>query len=146
MQNKKTDIIKNRRHLSNNPFSVPDGYFKNLPSRIMSKIDSEKDNLSLIRTHWYAFRSQIALAASIIGFALLSYFVVKMIIPQQSLETEYVDIALLEKMNVIPDDAYILDLLTVNDIGLSGQDIWMNEAVEYLSDSDIEIDLLLEQD
>jgi hypothetical protein len=146
MQDKKTDIIKDRRHLSNNPFSVPDGYFENLSSRIMHKIASEADHPTRISLHWYAFRSQIALAASIIGFALLSYFVVKMIIPQQSLEAEYFDIALLEKMNVIPDDAYIMDLLTAGDIGLSGQDIWMNEAVEYLSGSDIEIDLLLEQD
>ncbi|MBN2698169.1 MAG: hypothetical protein JXR52_05035 [Bacteroidales bacterium] len=116
-----------------------------MPERILSKIESEKNQTPRSRDLRFSIRSQIALAASLIGFAFFSYVVVRTLVPQQTEENGYFDIAILDEMNAIPDDAYIMDLLPAGEEGLSETDIWINAAVEYLANSDVEIDLLLEQ-
>jgi len=145
MKHQKTGILSGDKKLKENPFSVPEGYFENLSPRIMSRIESEKNNPAHRRSHWFTLRSQIALAASIIGFALISYVAIKMILPGETNNTGYLDVALLDEMNVIPEDAYIIDLMPIEDGELSEEDIWINEAVDYLASSDIEMDLFIEQ-
>jgi hypothetical protein len=94
-----------------------------------------------IQNRWHAWRSQLALAASIAGFALISYTAIKLILPKQSMPNEYIDLSLLEEMDAIPEDSYLIDLYTLEEESSSDEE-WINEAEAYLANSDIEFDLI----
>ncbi|MDR0415603.1 MAG: hypothetical protein LBH84_09380 [Prevotellaceae bacterium] len=51
------------------PFTVPDGYFENLPERLMQRCDEHEAARGQRRSLWSGIRSQLAFAA---GFALLA--------------------------------------------------------------------------
>ena len=144
MKDKKRYQLENDQHLRENPFSVPKGYFENLSSRIMEGVKEDGHKPEPKRLQWYTLRSQIALAASIIGFAILSYALISNILSRRSIGSEFVDITLLEEMNIIPEDAYLIDLFTMEEeANAEEEDLWESEAIEYLANNDIEIDLLL---
>ena len=144
MKSKKADILKNEERLKENPFLVPDGYFTGFSSRIQSRIATGKATPVKARNLRYSFRSQIALAASVIGFAILSFATVKLILSKPTQNAEYIDIALLEEMDVIFDETMLIDVYPLEDTEYNEEDAWVNEAVEYLASNDIEIDLFLE--
>lgn len=77
------------------PFTVPEGYFDNLPLRVQERIaagDSQKEK----NERWISLRSQLAFAAGFAFMALLSYFGYYMARPlmadKKAVKTDYVEI------------------------------------------------------
>ena len=58
------------------PFSVPEGYFDSLPSRIQQRIQAEIQHESVNEKEGWAltFRSQLAFAAGFAFMAVIAYF------------------------------------------------------------------------
>ena len=144
MKDKKIEILNKEDRLGENPFSVPEGYFGTLSSRIQNRIESEKKDPKRVRSLRYSFRSQIALAASLIGFAILSYAAVKLILSQPTAQADYIDFALLEDMSIDFDESLLMDAYYLDNSDYTEEDLWAVEAVEYLASNDLEIDLLYE--
>jgi hypothetical protein len=67
--NKLSDIGKDQ------PFRVPEGYFRNLPERIMERCEKQEQKRSFIQV----LKPALSLAAMFIGVALLAYFAISVI-------------------------------------------------------------------
>lgn len=82
------------------PFSVPNGYFDNLASRIQDRIQSEKteQEIAPVKGGWaFTLRSQLAFAAGFAFMAILAYFGYYMARPlsqkhKSPIGTDYVEI------------------------------------------------------
>jgi len=75
-----TKIIE-RAELRNNPFGVPDGYFKLLPQQVKQGVPQGKLRLPFEMT---GVRYQLAYAASIILFLGLGYGLIQLVTPDRS--------------------------------------------------------------
>ncbi|HKL08004.1 MAG TPA: hypothetical protein VJ896_04465 [Bacteroidales bacterium] len=64
--------LKNLKIENKNPFSVPEGYFENFPSRIQEKIVSETRETNRIKQLFHVIKPQLALGFMIVGFALIA--------------------------------------------------------------------------
>jgi hypothetical protein len=87
MENKSTN--SNIENLNKqNPFTVPDGYFEQFSSKLMSRID-EAENPPRRSVVWMRYlRPAVGLAASFPLIALLMYVPAKIIAPQFGNKTE----------------------------------------------------------
>lgn len=82
------------------PFSVPEGYFENLASRIQDRIQPSETEfeLSPVKEGWvFSLRSQLAFAAGFAFMAVLAYFGYYMASPltqkhKSRIGTDYVEI------------------------------------------------------
>ena len=88
-------------------------------------------------------RFRIAVAAAIIGVALISYSVIRFTLNGGNL-SDYPDIALLEQMNVIEDDYYLVGFLDEEENLPSEEEAYLNQALDYLVSVDVEMDLIFE--
>jgi len=66
-----------------NPFSVPEGYFEDFPSRIQEKIVSETKQPNRIAQFFHVVKPQLALAFMIAGFAFIAITVIDAIMSNQ---------------------------------------------------------------
>ena len=105
-------MSKKRMHLKNNPFSVPDGYFDQLPQQIGQKITQfSTQDAHHMHSHVYykkIWGSQLALAASFILMIGLGYGVVRLISPHQ-IDTEPYDtdpISLFQTYTLLQNDEW----------------------------------------
>jgi|SRR6056297_768487 len=64
--------IKDLQEKKNNPFSVPEGYFENFPSRIQEKIVSDQKETNWIIQLYHVIKPQLALGFIIAGFAFIA--------------------------------------------------------------------------
>ena len=72
MKNKSKINIKDLQEEKNNPFSVPEGYFENFPSRIQEKIVSDQKETNWIIQLYHVIKPQLALGFIIAGFAFIA--------------------------------------------------------------------------
>jgi hypothetical protein len=66
-----------------NPFSVPEGYFEDFPSRIQEKIVSETKQPNRIAQFFHVIKPQLALAFMMAGFAFIAITVIDAIMSNQ---------------------------------------------------------------
>jgi hypothetical protein len=145
MKSEKNDIWHNNPDLKKNPFRVPEEYFQHFPSRIMDRIKEEEvKNRIIKRDRRIRFRNQLAIAATLLGAALGSFSLVKNLLVKSPVQEDFVDLELLEETNTIPEDAYLVDVYTMGSESTS-EELWEDEAINYLASNDIEIELLMEQ-
>lgn len=78
--NKKLEDLKEN---SINPFSVPNGYFDELPSRVQERICREKEQKWFLRTVKY-IKPQLALGFMIVAFATISITAVDYILSNRN--------------------------------------------------------------
>ena len=132
------------------PFVVPEGYFDSFPVRIMKKIHEEGEKQVLkksirLRT---LFSPQLSIAASLILFAVLSYFTITYILNSENqqdtsqyfaelVENEIEDYDLLLLMEAL-DEANNFDLEEYN----TELD---EEIIDYLVSEEIDIEQIIEE-
>ena len=75
--NKKLEELKGN---TMNPFSVPDGYFENFPSKMQEKISSEQQEPSWVLKIMHYVKPQFALGFMIVAFAVISITTVNYIL------------------------------------------------------------------
>lgn len=130
------------------PFKVPDGYFDELPTRIMDRcLDA---NATIETKHipiWQVLRSQLALAAGFIGLALLAFVSYYYLQPSKNdivlSNDDYIEIV---RKNIYDYDE---ELLVKESNGYLNYDSinkeWQDDMIQYLLDRNIDYVTLLEE-
>ena len=128
-----------------NPFRTPEGYFENLSGKIMQKIGEPEETVRKVSA-WRVFKTQFAVAAGIIGFALLAYYSYHFISSNNSL---------LDKNNVIAvvavdttdaelsfvDESHIIEAISTT---TPKQEVNGDDLINYLIEDDIDENLIAE--
>ncbi len=126
------------------PFSVPDNYFDQFPSRLQEKL-SETPTVSISRV--YPVRRVLAMAAMFIGLVTVGYFGLRMILNGQDarlLSEDEVSTAI-EYYGYEFDDDMLIAAIIESDIDLGPQDV-DNETdiiIEFLSSEEIDFNEML---
>jgi len=70
---KKSSTESNLNQNSQNMFGVPDTYFKDLPDRILKSTETRISGEVRIIHSWERFRPALLVAASVLGFIIITY-------------------------------------------------------------------------
>lgn len=134
-----------------NPYRVPEGYFDSFNDRLRDKIQSEEEKP--VRNLRFMLRSNLALAAAILAFALISYFSFRLIsagrIDQETRNLTYTEF--LEEEIFSLDEELLLDAYEQIDKTGSGteesqeSEDYSEEIIQYLSAEDIDLSLIYEE-
>lgn len=124
-----------------NPFRVPENYFDNFSERLFEKI--EKHEVVKEKSFsWIVFKSQFAMAASIIGFALLAYGAYYLISDKTPISNTIATIhdTTDAEYSFVNED-YIIEALSSSTIKpiIEGDDI-----ISYLVENDVDENLIAE--
>jgi len=145
MKSRRNDILNSDPNLKENPFRVPVGYFEGLSSRIMNRVEGEKSIAEPERRIGLISGYRLAIAASVIGLAALSFALLRVVINNESDTDDYIDISLLDEMDHLPEDAYLVELFTTESEEYSEEQKWEDNAIEYLASNDADLELIVEQ-
>ncbi|MCK5136524.1 MAG: hypothetical protein KAR19_12100 [Bacteroidales bacterium] len=127
-----------------NPFSVPEGYFESFPGKLQERIREMEETRVPVRKIGRSSGFRLALAAAILGVALISYSIIRITIVNYGRLPDYTDIALLEEMGIIDDDSYLVGFLETGAEILDEEEAYMSQAMEYLALNNVEMDLIFE--
>lgn len=130
--------------LRENPFRVPEGYFDSFPDRLKDRISRLEEDQVPVRKLPGSARFRIALAAAIIGLALISYPLFRLLAPGDGSSGGYPDMALLEEAGVFSYDNELAAYLDEGENTLDEEEAYLNQAMEYLAMNDVEMDLIFE--
>ncbi len=134
-----------QERLKQHPFGVPDGYFESFSERLQMRIRQEEGSAKPVRRLVGSTRFRLAIAAGLLGAALISYSIVRFATQGNSAQGGYPDTALLEQMNVIDDDVYFLGLMESDiDEELDEDEAFATQAIDYLAVNDVDMVLLFE--
>ncbi len=64
-----------------NVFRVPDGYFEEFPGKLMERIGRQGERQKVLPPYRRLFKSQFAIAAAIVVFAVLGYLSIRYFVP-----------------------------------------------------------------
>lgn len=148
MKDKNFNIDNNGDELKKSPLTLPEGYFEEFPSKILDRIRQEErqENSEIpSRNRRYLIRYTVAVAASVLGIAMISLIAVRFLTGNGSQSTNDIDFALLEEMNIIHEDSDLIEFYDTGDEAYSDEDAWIENAVDYLASVDIDMDLLINE-
>jgi len=137
MMNEKSNIEKY------NPFKVPENYFDELAGKIVRKV-SGTDVKKRVRLYSLA-KPHLMLAAAMIGFVIISYAGLKLILPDREAGfpdmnfAEYTELFLYEI-----DDYLIINELKATDSYQFAKRLDNEDIIEYLINEDIEYLTIIE--
>lgn len=94
------------------------------------------------RTVWMRVRPYVSLAAAILGFAMLSYFVLQITGVNREPSTEAYDLAMLEQAGIAEDDLVLMETLE-SETDEETFSEWDREAMNYLTSNEVELEFLL---
>ncbi len=126
-----------------NPFKVPADYFDTLPGRLndrLLRMEAEKVPTRRLGS----FRVGLAVAAAVAALALISFPLVRMLTPGSEMEDNYLEYALLEGAVLFASDSELATYLEESAYLMDDDDAYLNQAIEYLASSDMEMDLIFE--
>jgi len=143
--NKKLEELKGS---TNNPFSVPEGYFENFPTHMQEKIisESKQDNWALRLVN--IVKPQFALGFIIIAFGIIAYTAVNFILSNRvpgSIDSGYYTRIIEVDASEYSEQQFI-DILLENEEKINKQkqeetDFYIN----YLVDEDIDYGTLIDE-
>ncbi len=144
MKKKRTSDHLQRESLKKHPFGIPDGYFESFSERLQERIRQEEESNVPVRRIGTSTRFRLAMAAAVLGVAMISYTVIRSIALNSETEGSYPNIALLEQLDVIDDNSYLLGLMESESEGLDEEEAFTSQAIDYLAINDVEMVLLFE--
>lgn len=150
MKNDNKSSIKLDDISKENPYEVPGLYFDNFPLKLKKRIDEGNEKITVYNL-FSLIKPQLALAFSIIGFALISFITVKIVLKSNQ-QTTY---TIAEIHETIYSDSFIMDeellILAVQDedyIEISKETddkSYEEEIVDYLLEEDVDLELIIEE-
>ncbi|MEN8227312.1 MAG: hypothetical protein ABFS38_04090 [Bacteroidota bacterium] len=145
MNNERKIYDLQHESLKKHPFGVPEGYFESFSERLQERIIREDAASKVpVRRIVPTTRLRVAIAAAVLGVALISYSIIRFTAPNIGAEGSYFDIALLEQLQVIDDDSYLMELMDNGTEVLNEDEAFASQAIEYLAINDVEMDLIFE--
>lgn len=135
-----------------NSFSVPEGYFENFSSRLQLKLQEEKESQHSQPRVFGISRYNLALAASFIGFILITYSGIKFFSGNQNKsKTQAIEIADIINYHVNDlDETMIVDFYEETSLEDSAQnnvsdERILNEMIDYIAASDVDLQLIAQE-
>jgi len=133
-----------QKQLKKNPFDIPEGYFESFSERLQERIRQEDESKVPLRRIGTSTRFRLAMAAAVLGVALISYSILRSTALNNDVPGSYLDIALLEQLDVIDDNSYLLGLMESEAEELDEEEAYTSQAIDYLAINDVEMVLLFE--
>ena len=142
--------------LKKQPFGVPEGYFESFADRLQERLREEENSTipvrqgrDLVRQRRISgSRFRVAMAAAVMGLALITYAVIKFTNTESGTNGYLPDMAVLEQLEVFDDDHYLYELIEEVEAEVDGEmndeDAFATQAIEYLAINDAEMVLLFE--
>ena len=135
------------RSRKKNSFQTPENYFEEFPKRLMERLDSRSAQTGDPRSVWLYVKPRLAIAATILAFALIGYTSVKLITRERpASEFSGMEIAeYIEYYSSELDESMYYEVLDElydeesNDPGLN------DVIIDYLVDQDIDYLTLIEE-
>ena len=141
-------------------FKVPDGYFEGLGERVLEKVRAgerekggrgegmkgrrDEGEKRSARTVWMRVRPQLSLAAAIVGFALISFTVIRLLTGPVNIDTPY-DLAFLDESGIL-DESVFMEALEENDeFADEYYSDWEMDAMNYLASNGVNLETLLNE-
>ncbi len=140
--NKKTDLQQER--LKERPFGVPEGYFESFADRLQERIREEESSKVPVRRIGSGSRFRVAMAAAVVGLALISYSIVKITATGNGSGNSFPEMAFFEEMQIFDDDRYLYELIEEVEEEMDEEEAFASQAIEYLAINDAELVLLFE--
>lgn len=124
------------------PFHVPEGYFDNLPDKILQKCQTQKGK-SRKNSSIYILKPALSLAAMFIGFAVIAYLAVSLV--KNTTEDSYVpnDIARANYEKKFSSEQEFIE--TMKNKELMDFEEEQGEYIDYLLNDDIEYGVIIEK-
>ena len=133
------------------PFDVPENYFEDFPDKMQQRLRAKSLPESGKRTTWFYLKPQLAMAASLLLFALISLFAVRYLLNDnrvfiqnedqysEMLETEMDEHTLMKAYSeIMPVQQEYTSEAARDSIE------YTNAMIDYLLSEDIDIDLIAE--
>ena len=140
--NKKTDLQQER--LKERPFGVPEGYFESFADRLQERIREEDSSKIPVRRIGSGSRFRVAMAAAVVGLALISYSIIKITTTGNGSGNNFPEMAFFEEMQIFDDDRYLYELIEEVEEEMDEEEAFASQAIEYLAINDTELVLLFE--
>ena len=140
--NKKTDLQQER--LKERPFGVPEGYFESFADRLQERIREEDSSKVPVRRIGSGSRFRVAMAAAVVGLALISYSIIKITTTGNGSGNNFPEMAFFEEMQIFDDDRYLYELIEEVEEEMDEEEAFASQAIEYLAINDTELVLLFE--
>ena len=143
---KKDNHITDLQHqsLRKQPFGVPEGYFEGFPERLKERISAMEEEQVPVRKIGRSAGFRVALVAALVGLAMISIPLIRIIAPGSGGSDEISDIALLEEAGVFYNDYELAIYLDAEETVMKDEDAYLDQAVNYLAMNDVEMDLIFE--
>lgn len=149
--------------LKKQPFGVPEGYFESFADRLQERLREEENSTIPVRQRRDPVRQRqepvrqrrisgsrfrVAMAAAVMGLALITYAVIKFTNTESGTNGYLPDMAVLEQLEVFDDDHYLYELIEEVEAEVDGEmndeEAFATQAIEYLAMNDAEMVLLFE--
>ena len=149
MDNKRKIPDLQHESLKKQPFGVPEGYFESFADRLQERIREEENSGVPVRQRRInGSRLRIAMAAAVVGLALITYSLIKFTNTQSGSNGYLPDMAVLEQLEVFDDDHFLYELFeeveAEVDGGMNDEEAFATQAIEYLAMNDAGMVLLFE--
>jgi hypothetical protein len=142
MDNKRKIPDLQHESLKKQPFSVPDGYFESFSDSLQARI-REEENTTPVRRITIFTRPRVAMAAAILSLALISYSILRFVVPNYG-PSSPADVALIDEFYLMEDDDYLVEYMESEEEEMNDEEAFANQAMDYLAINDVEMILLLE--
>ena len=142
-KDRKINSLQQER-LKKHPFEVPEGYFASFSDRLQERIREEESAVVPVRRLGSSTRFRVALAAAVLGVALISYSVYRFTNTSSMANGSYLDMALLEQMQVFDDTDYLYELIESEANEMDEEEAFAAQAIDYLAINDADMVLLFE--
>jgi hypothetical protein len=129
--------------LKKHPFGVPEGYFESFSDRLQARIREEQMSTTPVRRIGHFTRFRVAMAAAILGVALISYSILRLTVLNSG-PSGPADMALVEDLYLIHDDYSLVDYLNSGSEEMDDDEAFASQAMDYLAVNDVEMILLFE--
>ncbi|MGW8316385.1 MAG: hypothetical protein ACWGNV_12350 [Bacteroidales bacterium] len=129
--------------LKKNPFGMPEGYFESFSGRLQERIREEQKSRPPVRRIGPSHRFRVAMAAAILGLALITYPILKLTVLNNG-PSQQNDVAMMEDFYLMEDDYYLVDYMENQEANLDDNEAFASQAIDYLAVNDVEMILLME--
>ncbi len=129
-----------------NPFKVPENYFEDVNRKILSATTEENSIVKKI-TLFDRYKPYLMIAASVVGFIILSYTALKLFIPEKP-EAQVAELNYEEYTEIYIDDIDILSLeesAASLDLFEELPEVNNTDIIDYLLLENIELNEIYEQ-
>lgn len=124
------------------PFHVPEGYFDNLPDKILEKCQANEEK-SKKSSPIHILKPALSLAAMFIGFAIIAYLAVSLV--KNPTEEPYVpkDIARANYEKNFSSEQEFIEAIKNGEFVDSGEE--QSEYIDYLLNDDIDYGVIIDE-